>query len=423
MNTASGDPIGSEASVRPKPPLSARRAPPAFNAVNFFLADVAGGLGPFLPAWLATALHWQPERIGFVMTAGGIAGLVCNTPGGALVDRLGRPRVMIAAGSALILLGTAALIRKEHPALVLLGLLLTALGGSVIGPAIAAASLAYVGQHDFPLQQGRNAAWTNAGNVAAALMILLGATRLGVNAPLLVLGVMAAATIAALLCLAGPGGETRRIGLAPGARPEPFFRALHHKPVLIFALSLLFFHLGNAAMLPLLGLRLARLGHGDATQWMSACVIIAQFGMIGVALVAGQIAERHGKAPLFLFACCVLVVRGIIAAFGEAPIWLVPIQILDALGAGTLGVITPTLVADLSWGSGRTQTTLGAVMTVQGIGASLSGSLGGTLIAWIGWRDAFLGLALPPVIAILGALHLLSLVPVQAMAPGTTGEG
>ena len=403
--------------------IIARRAPPAFNAVNFFLADVAGGLGPFLPAWLATALHWHPERIGFVMTAGGIAGLICNTPGGALVDRLGRPRVMIAAGSALILLGTAALVQGAHPALVLLGLLLTALGGSVIGPAIAAASLAYVGQRDFPLQQGRNAAWTNAGNVAAALMILLGATRLGVNAPLHVLGVMAAATIAALLCLAGPSGETRRIGLAAGARPEPLFKALEHKPVLIFALSLLFFHLGNAAMLPLLGLRLARLGHGDATQWMSACVIVAQFGMIGVALVAGQIAERHGKVPLFLFACCVLVARGIIAAFGEAPLWLVPIQILDALGAGTLGVITPTLVADLSWGSGRTQTTLGAVMTVQGIGASLSGSLGGTLIAGIGWRDAFLGLALPPVIAILGALYLLRLVPAQAAAPGTAGQG
>ena len=400
----------------------ARRAPAAFNAVNFFLADVAGGLGPFLPAWLATALHWHPERIGFLLTAGGIAGLVCNTPGGALVDRFGRPRLMIAAGSALILLGAAALVRGEHALLVFLGLLLTALGGAVIGPAIAAASLAYVGRRDFPLQQGRNAAWTNAGNVAAALMILLGATRLGVNAPLLVLGVMAVATIAALLCLAGPGGETRRIGLGPGAKPEGLFKTLEGRPLLVFAISLLFFHLGNAAMLPLLGLRLAEFAHGEATQWMSACVIVAQFGMIGVALVAGRIAEHRGKVPLFLFACCALVVRGIIAAYGEAPLWLVPIQILDALGAGTLGVITPTLIADLSWGSGRTQTALGAVMTVQGIGASLSGSLGGTLIAWIGWRYAFVGLALPPLIAILGGLYLLRVAPAPAMSAGN-GEG
>lgn len=414
--------LGAAATGGPSPDTTARRAPYAFNAVNFFLADVAGGLGPFLPAWLATALHWQPERIGFLMTAGGVAALLCNTPGGAFVDRFGRPRLMIGVGSALILLGTAALVRGEQVPLVLAGLLLTALGGAVIGPALAAASLAYVGQRDFPLQQGRNAAWTNAGNVAAALMILAGATRLGVNAPILVLGVMAAATIGTLFCLSPPAGETRRVGLAAGARPEPFFRALQHRPILVFAISLLFFHLGNAAMLPLLGLRLAKLGHGEVTQWMSACVIVAQFGMIGVALVAGHVAERHGKAPLFLFACCVLVARGIIAAFGVAPLWLVPIQILDALGAGTLGVITPTLVADLSWGSGRTQTTLGAVMAVQGVGASLSGSLGGTLIAWIGWRDAFLGLALPPVIAIAGALFLLRVVRAPAVTPTATAE-
>ncbi len=231
------------------------------------------------------------------------------------------------------------MVRGEHAPLVFLGLILTALGGSVIGPAIAAANLAYVGQRDFPLQLCRNAAWTNAGNVTAALMILVSSTRLGVNAPELVLGLMAAATIGALLCLSGPTGETRRIGLATGATPDPFFSALQHRPILVFAISLLFFHLGNAAMLPLHGLRLAQLGHGQATQWMSACVIVAQFGMIGVTLVAGQLAERHGKVPLFLFACCVLVVRGIIAAFSEAPLWLVPVQILDALGAGTLGVI------------------------------------------------------------------------------------
>jgi len=357
------------------------------------------------------------------MTAGGVAGLVCSTPGGALVDHLGRPRLMIVAGSALILLGTIMLVRSVHAPPVLLGLLLTAFGGSVIGPAIAAASLAYVGQRDFPLQQGRNAAWSNAGNVTAALMILVGATRLGVDAPVLVLGVMAAATIGAVLCLPPPRGETRRIGLAAGARPEPFIKTLQHGPILVFAMCLLFFHLGNAAMLPLLGLRLAHLGHGNATEWMSACVIVAQFGMIGVALVAGRIAEYHGKVPLFLFACCVLTLRGIVAAYGEAPLWLVPIQILDALGAGTLGVITPTLVADLSWGSGRTQTTLGAVMTVQGIGASLSGSLGGILIAQLGWRDAFLGLALPPLVAVAGTLYLLRLAVAGEVAPAVAGDG
>ena len=106
---------------------------------------------------------------------------------------------------------------------------------------------------------------------------------------------------------------------------------------------------------------------------------------------------------------------------GDVEIIALGAEILDALGAGTLSVITPTLVADLSWGSGRTQTTLGAVMAVQGIGASLSGSFGGTLISWIGWRAAFLGLALPPVMAIVGAIYLLRLV--RPTAPATTAGG
>lgn len=412
MDTFGGNPSDSHGlgQSRPTDPTSktqASPAPKAFNAVNFFLADVSGGLGPFLPAWLATALHWDAERIGFLMTTGGVAVLVFNTPGGALVDRFGRPRLMVGAGSALILLGTLILVWGGSLVAVALGLLLTAIGGSVTGPAISAASLGYVGQRGFPRQQGRNAAWTNAGNVTAALMVLAGASRLGVNAPVLVLGLMAAATIGSLFCLSPPQGNTRRIGMKEGGQPEPMFKALRNPRILVFAVSLLFFHLGNAAMLPLLGLRLAQNGDGEATRWMSICVIVAQLGMIGVALVVGGIASRSSKVKLFAFACCVLVVRGAIMAFADAPLWLVPVQILDALGAGTLGVIMPPLVADLSWGSGRTQTTLGAVMMVQGVGASLSGALGGVLIARIGWHYAFLGLAVPPVLAVVGACWLM----------------
>jgi sugar phosphate permease len=87
------------------------------------------------------------------------------------------------------------------------------------------------------------------------------------------------------------------------------------------------------------------------------------------------------------------------------PLWLVPIQMLDACGAGTLGVAVPILVADFTWGSGRTQTALGAVATFQGIGAALSGSFGGVLATQIGWTASFLGLTAPAVAAL--ALSLL----------------
>jgi MFS family permease len=391
---------------------TALRAPGGFNVVNFCLADVAGGLGPFLPTWLAVALHWSPERIGWAMTFGGVTGLICNLPAGALVDRLGRPRRMIAAGSALILAGTLVMVTGRFGwggalGWVLVGLGLTGLGGAVIGPSIAAASLAYVGPRRFPAQQGRNAAWSNAGNVCAAGVVLAAARATGAWAAPAVLGAMAMATLGALAVLRGPAGAAKRLGLHAGAAPTRLVRLFRRPGLARFALCLLCFHLGNAAMLPLLGLRLARGGGGQATQWMSACVIVSQLAMVGVAIGAGRLAQRYGERPLLLAACVVLPLRGILAAFGQAPGWLIPIELMDAFGAGTLGVITPPLVAGLTWGSGRTQAALGAVMTAQGIGASLSNALGGMLIGWIGWRFAFLGLAAPPLLAIGLAASLL----------------
>lgn len=47
----------------------------------FSLADVRDGLGPFLGVYLQ-GLGWMSDKIGFVMTAGGLAGLVCTPPWG-----------------------------------------------------------------------------------------------------------------------------------------------------------------------------------------------------------------------------------------------------------------------------------------------------------------------------------------------------
>ena len=96
-----------------------------------------------------------------------------------------------------------------------------------------------------------------------------------------------------------------------------------------------------------------------------------------------------------------LLVRGAMAALARNPTWLVPIQVLDACGAGILGVAVPILVADFTWGSGRTQTALGVVATFQGIGAALTSSFGGVLATQFGWTAAFLGLALPAAPALL----------------------
>ena len=137
-------------------------------ALNCFLADVQGGLGPFLATWLAQGAQWDPARIGLVMTISGLVGLMCNAPAGALVDRSVRPRFWVAASVVATVAGTLALLPARSVAAVLGGQLAAAVGRAVTAPAIMAPTLAIVGKQPFPAQQAHNQAWNHAGNVAAA---------------------------------------------------------------------------------------------------------------------------------------------------------------------------------------------------------------------------------------------------------------
>ena len=56
----------------------------ALCLVNFFMADVRDGLGPFLGIFL-TEHHWQTDSIGWMVTLGGLAGLLATMPSGLLL--------------------------------------------------------------------------------------------------------------------------------------------------------------------------------------------------------------------------------------------------------------------------------------------------------------------------------------------------
>lgn len=180
---------------------------------------------------------------------------------------------------------------------------------------------------------------------------------------------------------------------------------LANRRLLLLAAALSLFNLGNGAMLSLVGQRLVATGF-DATGWTATYVIVAQLTMIPVALWAGSLADKQGRRSLLLIACGVLVARAVFSALVVAPAWLVPVEVLDGIASGLLGVAVPVLVADLTWGSGHTQTALGTVNGLQGIGGALSGVFGGLLVAWLGWTSVFLALAVPAAAAFALVLWL-----------------
>ncbi len=78
-------------------------------AVNFFMADMSAGMGPFLGVLLASR-GWSSGAIGTVITLGAIVGMVAVPLAGAVVDATTRKRSCViavglctVAASALIL--------------------------------------------------------------------------------------------------------------------------------------------------------------------------------------------------------------------------------------------------------------------------------------------------------------------------------
>src|ERR1700761_601720 len=76
----------------------------ALDWLNFFLADVQSGVGPFLAIYLAGS-GWNEQTIGLALTAGSLAGIVAQTPAGALVDRMRSKRALIALGVCSLAIG------------------------------------------------------------------------------------------------------------------------------------------------------------------------------------------------------------------------------------------------------------------------------------------------------------------------------
>ena len=141
---------------------------------NFFLADVQTGIGPFLAIYLA-GYGWNQERVGIALAVGGIAGILTQTPAGAVVDRLRSKRALIATG--IVALAVGALLIALAPTFWSVMSAQVLIGGtsSIFGPAICAISLGIVGRRLFDRRQGRNQAFNSAGNAMAAIsMGLLG---------------------------------------------------------------------------------------------------------------------------------------------------------------------------------------------------------------------------------------------------------
>jgi MFS family permease len=355
------------------------------DALNFFLADVRGGLGSFVNVFLLTEGHWTAAQIGAVLTATGLLGITMHTPVGALIDATRAKRALLVIGVALLAACAVAIERMPTVPVVFLADLIMAVLGGVFAPTVAALTLGLVAPQALATRLARNAVFDRIGNIFIVALVGVIGWWLSQRATFYLVPLFAVlSAVAALSVPAAAIDHERARGFTRGqqqARAPESWRELlsQHRALPILALTVATFHFANASMLPLAGQKMALAHPGLEAPLVSASILVAQLVTIPVAMLAGMKADTWGRKPLLIAACLALALRGALFAAFDAPIILIGAQILDGIGAGILDVLIPLLLADIVRGSGRYNVSRGLLSTIQGIGGSLSNVVAGTL--------------------------------------------
>lgn len=374
------------------------------DGLNLFVANIQTGFGPFISVYLTTQ-GWTQTGIGTALSLGTIVAMASQIPAGALVDAI-RSKAAVALFSILAFSGSALLLALwPTAAWVYAAEVLHGFSSCTLGPAIAAMSLALVGQAMLGPRLGRNARFASIGNgIGAALM---GACGFYVSERA-VFFLTAAVTLPAIASLL-PLTRLRDPALAPGASPDgksgraPIASLLTNRALMIFALCAMLFTLGNSAMLPLAGNTLTKEAGNFASLLIAGCIIVPQLVVAVISPTIGRLADQRGRRLVLLIGFCTLPVRGVLFATLANPAALVLIQGLDGIAAACVGIMVPLVASDVAGRSGRYNFTIGLIGLAIGVGATISTTLAGWIADAMGAPAAYLCLALVGLAAVLVA--------------------
>ncbi|HXT80314.1 MAG TPA: MFS transporter [Acetobacteraceae bacterium] len=378
----------------------------ALDFVNFFVADVQTGFGPFVAVYL-TVHKWTQVEIGFILTLGTVTALVSQLPAGALVDAMRNKRAAAAGGLIAIIVAALLLALQPTQLPVLLAQVLHGFASCVITPAIAAISLHLVGHAGLAERLGRNARFASIGNgLAAAVMGATGA-YLSSRMVFLLTAALCVPALIALLAI-GRGTYARRQTTSRIMDRGRLRHLFTDRRLLIFAVCVLLFHLSNAGMLPLAGAAVTMRAGDFANLIIAACIVVPQGLVALLSPWVGRSAQRIGRRPLLLLGWGALPLRGILLAVLPGPWLLVAGQAISGVSAAVFGVMLPLLAADLTRGTSHFNLCMGVLGLGMYLGAAASTTLSGGIADAAGMQTAFYALAFS---GLLGAILIWLAMP------------
>jgi MFS family permease len=367
----------------------------ALDWLNFFLAALLVGFGPFVAVHLAES-GWAPASIGAILTISGLAGLTTQVPAGELIDVIGSKRALFgaaaaAAALALVIFGLRSDFSSISGAAIIQGTV-----GSVLGPSIAAISLGLVGHDALAERLGRNQRFASVGALSGdALMGAIG-YLLSTRYIFLVASALAVPLLLALLRIRGTDIHFGRSCGAPdhhATKPNRASRRTLFKDVrfLAFVACLFLFQFANASILPQVSEALAHSEGHSSSLAVSALIVFPQIVVALLSPWVGRTTTTWGRRPLLLLGLAVVPIRSGLSALTTDPILLVIFQLMDGFTGATLGVLTTLIIADLTNGTGRFNLAQGLAGAFSGVGASLSTLITGIVTQRFGYTAGLLG--------------------------------
>jgi len=375
----------------------------------FFVADIQTGFGAFIAVFLTTQ-KWTQVDIGLVLTISGLVSLLGQIPLGMLVDAISSVRTT--ALVSLCIIGASAFVFAAWPIfpVVLTTRVFHAAASCVLNLALVSITLSLYRDRGMSERLGRNAAFASAGTgIAAAIMGACG-YYLSSRSVFFLAGAMVFPAIIAIYrirseeMVAVPRySDTRSASLSAGLN-----EIVHNRPLIIFSICVIMFHLANAALLPLAASMLTLRSGEEATIMVAAAIVVPQFTTMLLSPWVGKTASRIGRRPLLILGFGSLVLRGFLFTLISDPVGLVFIQVLDGVSAAALGVLLPLIIVDVTAEKGHFNLTQGIVGCGMGIGAAMSTTLAGYVADKLGSNTSFNMLT---VLAVAGFIAVIFIMP------------
>ncbi|BAV45875.1 transmembrane efflux protein [Mesorhizobium loti] len=124
----------------------------------------------------------------------------------------------------------------------------------------------------------------------------------------------------------------------------------------------------------------------QAVQWVVLAYLLAITTLI---VSAGRLADMFGRRPLLLGGIALFTAASVLCGLAPTLWLLIAARAVQGLGAALMMALTLAFVAE-TVSKERTGSAMGLLGAMSAIGTTLGPSLGGLLIAGLGWRAIFL---------------------------------